>query len=109
MFREGGRHSGIKLQKQLSIDDIKELKFLADIGFHRIAGRGPDGFYYYIPAGYKKIQEDGSSEDYMLFQGTSYARWTSESGWSSKDFRVLVDGSIEILEAKNNFADGGSL
>lgn len=70
-----------------------------------VIGEGPDGFYYYIPAGYKKIQEDGSSEDYMLFQGTSYARWTSESGWSSKDFRVLVDGSIEILEAKN-FADG---
>ncbi len=45
----------------------------------------------------------------MLFQGTTYARWTSESGWSSKDFRVLVDGSIEILEAKNNFADGSSL
>ena len=69
-------------------------------------GEGPDGVYYYTPSGYRRIEEDGSSTDYMLFQGSSYSRWTDELGWAAKDFRVLVDGSIEILEAKNDFADG---
>lgn len=69
-------------------------------------GEGPDGMYYYTPSGYRRIEEDGSSTDYMLFQGSSYSRWTDESGWGSKDFQVLVDGSIEVLEAKNDFADG---
>lgn len=65
-------------------------------------GEGPDGLYYYTASGYRKIEEDGSSTDYMLFQGTSYSHWTDELGWGAKDFRVLVDGSIEVLEAKSD-------
>lgn len=69
-------------------------------------GEGPDGIYYYTPSGYRKIGEDGSSTDYMIFQGTSYSRWTDESGWGSKDFRVLVDGSIEVLDMKTYYSSG---
>lgn len=69
-------------------------------------GEGPDGIYYYTPSGYRKIESDGSSTDYMLFPGTSYSRWTDESGWGSKDFRVLVDGSIEVLDMKSYYSSG---
>lgn len=67
-------------------------------------GEGPDGIYYYTPSGYRKIGADGSSTDYMLFQGTAYSRWTDESGWRSKDFRVLADGSIEVLDMKTYYS-----
>lgn len=67
-------------------------------------GEGPDGFYFNDSFGYRRIEEDGSSTDYMLFKGTSYSRWTDELGWGTEDFRVLVDGSVEVLYEKGYYS-----